>query len=340
MIAVILFFLAVSVLFYVLFAGADYGAGILELFTKSKHADSTRRITYRAIGPIWEANHIWLILVVVILFTGFPEIYQLMSIHLHLPILALLIGIIMRGTAFIFRHYDAVQDHLQKYYNLIFVYSSTITPFFLGVIAGSLYSGHFPEETGSFFTMYIRPWVNGFSILTGLLCVALCSFLASVFLVGEAQSIMDQKRFIKTAKLSSIASVTVGILLILYGVFVENPATLAIIKNPISMSMIAGAVVCYIIFRKNLKKEKYILIRTLTGTQISLIIGSWLYATFPVVIYTPTSGVDLFEVIAPERTIELLMIALLVGSLFILPALFWLLKSFGLIKYLNPGKSR
>ncbi|GGF27609.1 cytochrome d ubiquinol oxidase subunit II [Hymenobacter cavernae] len=132
---VVITYLCLSILLYLLLGGADFGAGIMELFTSGKNRRAARHTMSHAIGPIWEANHMWLIIAVVILFVGFPRIYSVMSVSLHIPLLVMLLGIIARGTAFVFRHYDAVKDQMQMVYNRVFVLSSAITPFFLGVIA-------------------------------------------------------------------------------------------------------------------------------------------------------------------------------------------------------------
>src|SRR3982751_809249 len=138
---VVIAYLWLSILLYLLLGGADFGAGIIELFTSAKNRHKTRKTLYHAIGPIWEANHMWLIIAIVILFVGFPVIYATMSTYLHIPLVIMLMGIIARGTALTFRNYDAVHDNMQKVYNKIFVYSSFITPLFLGIIAGSTVSG-------------------------------------------------------------------------------------------------------------------------------------------------------------------------------------------------------
>lgn len=130
MLYVVIIFLWTSILLYLLLGGADYGAGIIELFTSKANKIQTRKTLYEAIGPIWEANHMWLIIAIVILFVGFPVIYSTMSVYLHIPLTIMLLGIIARGTAFTFRHYDAVQDEMQEIYNPIFAYSSFVTPFF------------------------------------------------------------------------------------------------------------------------------------------------------------------------------------------------------------------
>src|SRR5689334_11429273 len=125
---VVITFLWLSILLYFVLGGADFGAGIIELFTSSHQVSRTRRTLYHAIVPIWEANHMWLIIAVVILFVGFPVIYTQLSIYLHIPMLIMLLGITARGTAFVFRHYDAVRDEMQELYNRVFVWSSFVTP--------------------------------------------------------------------------------------------------------------------------------------------------------------------------------------------------------------------
>ena len=95
---IVIAFLWLAILMYLLLGGADYGAGIVELFTSKKNRHTTRQTTYQAIGPIWEANHMWLIIAVVILFVGYPDIYITMSVHLHIPLVFLLLGITARGT--------------------------------------------------------------------------------------------------------------------------------------------------------------------------------------------------------------------------------------------------
>ena len=98
------FFLGVSLLLYSLFAGADFGAGILEWFTGKNHRKEQQELITHAMGPVWEANHVWIILAVVILFNGFPRAYSQLSISFHIPLTIMLMGIILRGCAFTFRH--------------------------------------------------------------------------------------------------------------------------------------------------------------------------------------------------------------------------------------------
>ncbi|RZM23159.1 MAG: cytochrome d ubiquinol oxidase subunit II, partial [Pedobacter sp.] len=210
MLYVVMIFLWASILLYILLGGADFGAGIIEMFTSRKNKSRTRETMYHAIGPIWEANHMWLIIAIVILFVGFPVIYTTMSVYLHIPLAIMLLGIIARGTAFAFRHYDAVIDDMQKVYNKIFVYSSFVTPLFLGIIAGSAVSGKIDTDANNFADAYIFSWLNLFSISTGLFTVAICGYLAAVYIIGETTQPDDKRRFTVKAFTTTIAAFLAG----------------------------------------------------------------------------------------------------------------------------------
>src|SRR5687768_14224342 len=221
MLAVVIGFFWLSILLYFLLGGADFGAGIIEMFTSERRVRRTRDTLYHAIGPIWEANHMWLIIAIVILFVGFPVIYSTLSVHLHIPLLLMLMGIIARGTAFVFRHYDAVKDSLQNIYNRIFVWSSFVTPLFLGIMAGSMVSGKINPDAEDFYEAFLYPWLNAFSISVGFFTVALCGFLAAVYLVGEAESESDRRSFIRKARNSNIIAFGLG-LIVFFAAEYEN----------------------------------------------------------------------------------------------------------------------
>ena len=116
MLYVVLFFTFFSLFLYVLLGGADFGAGIVELFSSRENKKLNRDTVYKIMGPVWEANHIWLIILIVILWIAFPKYFNIIIIYLHIPLTLVLLGITMRGVAFIFRHYDAVVDKSQDWY--------------------------------------------------------------------------------------------------------------------------------------------------------------------------------------------------------------------------------
>jgi cytochrome d ubiquinol oxidase subunit II len=326
---VVITYLYLSILLYVVLGGADFGAGIIEMFTSQRNITRTRRTLYHAIGPIWEANHMWLIIAIVILFVGFPVIYSALSVHLHIPLVIMLLGIIARGTAFVFRHYDAIQDDMQELYNKVFVSSSFITPFFLGVIAGSTVSGHINSKAGTFLDAYIFSWLNWFSLTVGLFTVALCGYLASIYLIGEAANETDRQRFIKKAKRMNIIAVVVGAIVFIAAVLDNIPLLNWVFADPIGIIAVVAASLSLLVMWKLIDTKLIMIPRALAGFQVTMILLVISYAHFPnFVILKGGETLSLFADIAPLKTLSALAWALLIGSIFILPALFYLYYSF------------
>lgn len=175
---------------YTLTGGADFGGGVWDLFaTGPRKAEQRQRIA-RAIGPIWEANHVWLILVVVLLFVCFPPAFAAVSTALHIPLTLMLIGIVLRGSAFIFRAYDpkgtADGDHP---WGVVFAVSSLLTPIMLGVVLGAVVSGELTIDpaTGRVQTDFLSAWTRPFPLLVGLSNLAFSALLAAVYLVHETR---------------------------------------------------------------------------------------------------------------------------------------------------------
>ncbi len=329
MLYVVMIFLWASILLYILLGGADFGAGIIEMFTSRKNKSRTRETMYHAIGPIWEANHMWLIIAIVILFVGFPVIYTTMSVYLHIPLAIMLLGIIARGTAFAFRHYDAVIDDMQKVYNKIFVYSSFVTPLFLGIIAGSAVSGKIDTDANNFADAYIFSWLNLFSISTGLFTVAICGYLAAVYIIGETTQPDDKRRFTVKAFTTTIAAFLAGTLVFIAGYFENVPILNWIFGNAISLLAICLAMASLILQWFLLVRRKTKVLRVLAGFQVSMILVSVTARHYPnIVLMKNGETLSLLEHAGHEQTIFYLGAALLIGSVFILPALYYLLYSF------------
>ncbi|MBL0745345.1 cytochrome d ubiquinol oxidase subunit II [Chryseolinea lacunae] len=326
---VVITFLWLSILLYFLLGGADFGAGIVELFTSSRNVDRTRRTLYHAIGPIWEANHMWLIIAIVILFVGFPVIYSELSIYLHIPLVVMLMGIIARGTAFVFRHYDAVRDDMQEIYNRVFVWSSFITPLFLGITAGSTVSGHIQPDAKDFMTAYVLGWFNWFSISVGFFTVALCGFLAAVYLIGEADEESARKGFIRKARNANIIAVVCGILVFVAAEVDHVPLVTWVFGDSVGVTAVIAATLSLVALWRLIPKKRRLALRILVAFQVTMILLAISYAHFPnIIIMAGGKTLSLYDYQAPAKTMSALGWALLIGSAFILPALFYLYYSF------------
>ena len=329
MLYVVIVFLWVALLLYLILGGADFGAGIIELFTSEDNKVKTRKISYQAIGPIWEANHMWLIIAIVILFVGFPAIYSTMSIHLHIPLIIMLLGIIARGTAFAFRNYDAVVDNMQKVYNKIFVYSSFITPMFLGIIAGSAVSGQIDIHANTFQSAYISSWLNWFSISIGFFTVSLCGFIAAIFLIGETNDPSERKRFVRKAWQMNIAAVVSGGMVFITAISDNIPLVQWVFGNPIGVTAVTLATISLIVLWYLIYKGGSKRLRFLAGFQIIMILITVTYKHYPNIVILKNGGyLSLIENKGADKAIEALGLALLIGSIFILPALIYLIYSF------------
>jgi len=338
MITVVLFFLCFSLLLYVLLGGADFGAGIIELFSSKTNQDITKKTIYRVMGPVWEANHIWVIILIVILWIAFPVYYKIMVTSLHIPLTLMLLGITVRGVAFVFRHYDAYIDSSQHIYNWMFRTSSLFTPVLLGMIFGGMVSGKIilidVVENASFYDVYIAPWCNLFSLLVGLFFASLCAFLSAVLLIGEADE-EGYPVYVKKASIATITVVFIGFITICYGYFTNIPLVKGIIANKISLLLIVVSGVCLLPLWFSVRKGNRILSRSLAGFQVVLIIAVAIFPHFPNVLITQHGSISILQDKAPDAVIKVLGISLIIGGSIIIPGLLHLLKSFKLIKILE-----
>jgi len=329
MLYVVIAFLWMSILLYILLGGADFGAGVIQLFTSQRNRDHARQTITHAIGPIWEANHMWLIIAIVILFVGFPDIYCTISTNLHIPLLGMLIGIIARGTAFAFKSNDAVKDRMEKVYDRIFMYSSFITPFFLGIVAGSTVSGRIDPLATGFKDAYLYSWLNLFSIAVGSFTVAIFTFIAAVYLVGETDNEADARRFVTKVKTANAFIFITGLLVFIASFIEHIPLATWIFGNAVSGAAVVAALLSLVVFWWLVILGKRNIIRVLAGFQIAMILAAATYPFYPhIVRFKNGASLSLLDNVANQKTIDALGIALLVASVFILPALVYLLYDF------------
>ena len=201
------FVMIVSLVLYALGAGADFGGGVWDLFASGPRARQQRQLIAHAIGPIWEANHVWLILVIVLLFVAFPPAFAAISIALHIPLAVMLVGIVLRGSAFVFRSYDVQTDDVQRRWSGLFAVGSMVAPIMLGVCVGAIASGNIRinADTGAVRTNFISQWLGAFPIAIGFWTLALFAFLAAVYLTNETEEAELREDFRRRALAAGFA---------------------------------------------------------------------------------------------------------------------------------------
>jgi cytochrome bd ubiquinol oxidase subunit II len=173
----------VGVIAYAIFAGADFGSGVWDLTAGGPERGARMRsLIDHSIGPVWEANHVWLIFVLVYLWTGFPQAFAAICETLFIPLTLAGFGIVLRGSAFAFRKFASTVAKA-RLFGAIFASASVLTPFFFGAVVGAVASGRVPlDGTGDRW----RSWVTEASLVGGVLAVLTSAFLAAVFLTAEA----------------------------------------------------------------------------------------------------------------------------------------------------------
>ncbi|MDR0346428.1 MAG: cytochrome d ubiquinol oxidase subunit II [Nocardiopsaceae bacterium] len=169
---------------YALFGGADFGGGIWDLLAGgTRRGAAARELIDESITPVWEANHVWLIFVLVLLWTGFPPAFAAIMTALFIPLSLSLLGIFLRGVGFAFRH-TAERLRMQQLTGAMFAAASLITPFFLGTVIGAVATGQVPVRPAG---NVLAAWTSLTAVLTGALFVAACAYISAVFLVLEAR---------------------------------------------------------------------------------------------------------------------------------------------------------
>jgi len=328
MLTIIIIILGASFLLYTLLGGADFGAGIIESF-----AGKREEVTIsKAMAPVWEANHVWLILAVVILFTAFPLVYSSLSTVLHIPLMMVLLGIICRGSAFTFRHYDIVIDKSHKYYTLLFRVSSFVTPIFLGIILGAMMLGRITfDTTKGFYEVFVAPWLNLFCIVMGIFSACLFAYLSALFLVGETTIERERKMYVRFSKRFMLLTMLMGLLVFIAASIEEHDLLSDFLHSVTSLiTLILATFLFPVIWHfLNKQKNKTIYLRIGAGLQVSLILIGWFYIQFPVLIKMKSgSSLTFFNTQAPESTLQQLLIALLAGLILIIPGFIYLFKVF------------
>ena len=316
---------AIALNAYVLTGGADFGGGVWDLFATGTRRERQRELIAESIAPIWEANHVWLIVVVVVLFTAFPAAFSTMGTVLHIPLTIMLIGIVLRGSAFVFRSYG---PYGRNRWGLAFAIASVITPLLLGSVIGSIATGAVAEaaeaigRTASFSEVFVRPWAAPFPAAVGVFALALFAFLAATYLTVDAQNEELQDDF-RIRALAGAGAVFVSAAVALALAHSAAPrVAMGVVGARLIQAATASAAITAI---AALWLRRYRIARIAAAAQVSLILWGWLIAQYPYLI-PPTLTIR--EAAAPIVTLRLLAVGLAGGALILLPSLRYMLRTF------------
>lgn len=321
-------FLVVALSAYVLFGGADFGGGLLEV-TLPKHLRPRLEAT---LAPVWEANHVWLIAVVVILFVGFPRLYAASMTRLYVPISLALLAIVLRGTFFTLRKYDPAPGKWLPWYSLLFSASSLLAPLCFGFVVAGLLAVH-PGSIGavptdaSFHTVYVAPWFDAFGLVTGAFVASLFGYLAAVFFYGELDNDEDRAVLAKRIQAFFAAAFVLGGLTLGAGLSTGR-VTMTSGLGPVQLGaqLVAGLGIA--IGTRSLRKNHAWGLRFAAGAQVVAILGGWFATQYPVLLRTEAGPLTLASAAAPPVTLLWLALGLTVVLGLTIPLLVWLYRVF------------
>ncbi len=322
---IVAIFMLLSLILYALMGGADFGGGMWDLLAVGPRATRQRRAIADAIGPIWEANHVWLILVIVLLFTGFPRGFAAMMTALNVPLTAMLVGIVLRGSAFIFRKYGSQSNASQQRWSALFGASSFLTPFFQGVTLGALATGEIRVENGQVTTGFFAGWVTPFALACGVFALGLFAFLAATYLTVDTKDQPDlQNDFRLRAIWSALALAPVSLVVFLTSKH-GAPEMYHGLTRWWAPLLLAWTSVFAVTALAALWLRKFSIARFAAIGQVAVILLGWSLAQYPNLV---TPDVTVLNGAAPEFTLRLLVLALGAGAIVLLPSLAFLFHIF------------
>jgi cytochrome d ubiquinol oxidase subunit II len=329
--------IVVALMLYVLLAGADFGGGVWDLLAWGPRRARQRQAIEHAIGPIWEANHVWLILVVVVIFTAFPAAFAALSTALHVPLTLFLLGVVFRGSAFAFRSFtggagggdgENPRDQVQWRWGSIFSLASLISPLLLGMTVGAIASGRIRVEHGLVTGGFVRPWLAPFPIAVGLYALALCAFLAATYLAVEVENDPELQWDFRLRAFA--AGVAVGGCALLALLLSGSGAPLirdGLTRRPWTWPLHGATAVIAIGALGALARARFRLARVLVAVQTILILAGWVASQYPFLL---VPDLTIWNAAAARETRVWLLIFLAAGVPVLLPSLVVLFRVFKL----------
>jgi cytochrome d ubiquinol oxidase subunit II len=315
----------ISLVIYSLLGGADYGAGFWDLVCSGPRKQGQRDLIARAIQPVWEANHIWLILLVVLMFSGFPAAFSSMCVGLAVPIFLILLGIVLRGSSYVFRAYFAGAVKTQLYWGKVFSISSSITPLFLGIVIGAISSDAVLMGDGKSENGFLHTWLRPFPLIVGLLSLSLFAYLSACYLAVETDDSELQEDFRKRALFSGFVSVMAAFATCVVAEHSAQRILDGLARSPNGRLIEGEAAMAALVAFQALWSRSYPRARIAAAAQVGLIVIGWGVAQCP---YLVRPELTIFNSASPPNILVDIEIAVALGGAILIPSLILLLVIF------------
>jgi cytochrome d ubiquinol oxidase subunit II len=311
---------------YVLLAGADFGGGLWDLLASGPNRDRQRDLVSAAIGPVWEANHVWLIFVITALFAAFPPAFAALTQALYLPFTIVLAGIVLRGSAFAFRAHGDRDSSWQRSWTRVFGIASLVTPIVLGMAGAALSTGDIRVRGNDVADASLGAWLGPLSWVSGGLTLAMCAFLAAVYLTVEAEARGDAELEGVFRRRSLVAGIVAGGLALvgLPVVRAEAPELWGGMTSDawplVAVSGVAGVVAIALTARRRARWA-----RAAAAIAVATVVAGWGVAQWPFLIVPDVTAMD---AAAPAAALRAIAVGYLVGGAVLAPSLYALFRVF------------
>ncbi len=312
---------------YALLGGADFGGGVWDLLASGPRKKEQRLAIQRAMGPVWEANHVWLIFVLVVLFTCFPRGYSVLGIALFLPFHLALVGIMLRGASFVFRSYQSRQNEAAaetSVWGVVFGIASIISPLLLGTAFGVVTEGDISvNEHRAIVLFRTVPWLSPYCVANGLLALATCAYLAAVYLTNETDGQLREDFRSRAIFAGTATAFLAGLVL----VFAWQEATWFFwrLLRWRTAPIVASGLVCFAGSAWSVFTRRFLLSRMFAAGEIALLLMGWASAQYPYFVYP---DIEFAKVAAPRATLQFVVLSIPFGALLLVPSLWMLFRVF------------
>jgi cytochrome d ubiquinol oxidase subunit II len=314
LVAVVLF---VGVTAYALFGGADFGAGFWDLIAGGpERGAKPRALVDHSIGPVWEANHVWLIFCLVVLWTAFSEAFASITLTLFVPLTLAALGIVMRGSSFAFRKF-VFRTRDRRALGATFAISSVLVPYCMGAVAGAIASGRVPAggKAGDPWDS----WVNPTSILGGVMAVTVCAYLAAVYMVWDARR-LDEGDMVEYYRRRAIVAAVVAGSVAFVGIFVLRSDARYLFDGLTSrgLALVILSALCGLGSLLLLVRDAHRGARFLAVGAVATVIWGWGVAQWP---YVLPETLKVSQAAAPSDTLTAVLVVFVAAAILILPSL-------------------
>jgi cytochrome d ubiquinol oxidase subunit II len=313
-------FILVGITAYTVLSGADFGAGFWTLFPGGGQADAatTRDHTRHSIGPVWEANHVWLIFVLTVCWTCYPVAFASIVSTLAIPLLIAAIGIIFRGSTYALRgQLERGEARGIRLVENLFALSSVLTPFALATVIGAIATGRVP--VGNARGDVITSWLNPVSLLAGVLAIAFSSYLAAVYLAADARRLAEPS-LERDFRARALATGVVAGALALAGLFVLRAEARSLwngLTTGAGLAMVCVCALAGIVTLVLVWQDRFGPARATAALAVTAVIAGWAAAQQPWLL----PGLTVRQAAADRATLIATIVGVAVGSAVLVPSL-------------------